>query len=235
MYQTSHILGILYAPEKGTPMGKRSEPRKVVQVPVRIFGTDQQGRIFSEGVTTVDVSRSGAKLSGVKAQLKVDEIVGLSCGPNRVHFRVKWTGHPGTPTAGMIGLVNLSPERPLWDFHLPLGVMDTFRPEVRGERRKSPRVKCDVPVEVRPEGEANMWGKASDISLGGCFVEMPIPLKPDTKFEIALWIGETKVRLRAEVASTAPGFGIGVRFVNVGAGERELLAKHIDALAKELA
>jgi hypothetical protein len=235
MYQTSHILGILYAPEKGTPMGKRSEPRKVVQVPVRIFGTDQQGRIFSEGVTTVDVSRSGAKLSGVKAQLKVDEIVGLSCGPNRVHFRVKWTGHPGTPTAGMIGLVNLSPERPLWDFHLPLGVMDTFRPEVRGERRKSPRVKCDVPVEVRPEDEANMWGKASDISLGGCFVEMPIPLKPDTKFEIALWIGETKVRLRAEVASTAPGFGIGVRFVNVGTGERELLAKHIDALAKELA
>jgi hypothetical protein len=61
------------------------------------------------------------------------------------------------------------------------------------------------------------------------------PLKSDTKFEIALWLGETKVRLKGEVASTAPGFGIGVRFVNVGAGEREVLGKHIDALAKELA
>jgi hypothetical protein len=216
-------------------MGKRCEPRKVVQVPVRIFGTDQKGRIFSESVTTLDVSRSGAKLSGVKAQVKVDEIIGLSCGQNKVHFRVKWAGQPGTPIEGQIGLINLSPERPLWDFHLPLGVMDTFRPEVRGERRKTPRVKCDVPVELRPEGEANMWGKASDISVGGCFVEMPIPLKPDTKFEIALWIGETKLRLRGEVASTAPGFGIGVRFVNVGAGEREILEKHVDALAKELA
>jgi hypothetical protein len=113
--------------------------------------------------------------------------------------------------------------------------MDTFRPEFHGERRKTPRVKCDVPVQVLPEGDANMWGKASDISLGGCFVEMPIPLKPDAKFEIALWIGETKMCLRGEVASSAPGFGIGVRFVNVGAGERELLGKHIDALAKELA
>jgi len=215
-------------------MGKRSEPRKAVQVPVRIFGTDQQGRIFSETVNTVDVSRSGAKLTGVKAQLKVDEIIGLSCGPNRVHFRVKWAGQPGTPMEGQIGLINLTPERPLWDLHLLLGVIDTFRPELHGERRKTPRVKCDVPVELRPEGEANMWGKASDLSLGGCFVEMPIPLKPDTKFEIALWIGETKVRLRGEVASTAPGFGIGVRFVSVGAAERDLLAKHIDALAKEL-
>jgi PilZ domain-containing protein len=216
-------------------MGKRSEPRKLVQVPVRIFGTDQQGRIFSETVTTLDVSRSGAKLKGVKAQLKVDEIIGLSCGLNRVHFRVKWVGQPGTGAEGQIGLLNLTPERPLWDFHLPLGLMDTFRPETRGERRQNPRVKCDVPVEIRPEGEANMWGKASDIGLGGCFVEMPIPLKPDTKFEIALWIGETKLRLKGEVASTAPGFGIGVRFVNVAAGEREFLGKHIDALAKELA
>ena len=216
-------------------MGKRSEPRKQVQVPVRIFGTDRQGRIFSETVATVDVSRSGVKLSGVKAQLQVDEIIGLTCGTNKVHFRVKWAGQQGSPTEGQIGLLNLTPERPLWDLHLPLGVMDTFRPEFHGERRKTPRMKCDVPVELRPEGEANMWGKASDISLGGCFVEMPIPLKPDTKFEIALWIGETKVRLRGEVASTAPGFGIGVRFVNVGAQERERLAKHIDALAKELA
>jgi hypothetical protein len=64
---------------------------------------------------------------------------------------------------------------------------------------------------------------------------MPIPLKPEAKFEIALWFGETKVRLKGEVASTAPGFGIGVRFVNVGAAEREVLGKHIDAITKELA
>lgn len=211
-------------------MGKRCEPRKQVQVPVRIFGTDHQGHIFSENVQTVDVSRSGAKLCGVRARINVDEVVGLTCGRNKVHFRVKWTGQPGTATEGQMGLLNLSPERPLWEFSLPLSVMDNFRPETRGERRRYPRVSCDVPVELRPEGGANMWGKASDLSVGGCFVEMPIPLAQDAKFEIALWLGETKVRLKGEVASSAPGFGIGVRFIGMPAEDSELLRKYVEAV-----
>ena len=51
-------------------MGKRREPRKPIEVPVRIFGTDSGGKIFSENVTTVDVSHSGAKLGGVRARVK---------------------------------------------------------------------------------------------------------------------------------------------------------------------
>jgi hypothetical protein len=38
-------------------MGKRREPRKNAQVPVRIFGTDAQGKIFSEKVSTSTVSK----------------------------------------------------------------------------------------------------------------------------------------------------------------------------------
>ena len=216
-------------------MGKRNEPRKPVQLQVRIFGTDQKGRIFSENAKTVDVSRSGAKLTGVRAEIQVDEIIGVTHGNNKVHFRVKWVGQQGSSTEGQLGVLNLTPDRPLWDLPLPAGIVDNFRAEVRGERRKSPRVKCDVPIELRPEGEANMWGKASDISTGGCFIEMPIPLKPGAKFEVALWLGESKLRLKGEVASSAPGFGIGVRFLDVSPQDLELLRKHIDAIAHELA
>jgi hypothetical protein len=216
-------------------MGKRSEPRKPVQIQVRIFGTDKQGRIFSEKTNTLDVSRSGAKLTGVKAEIQVDEIIGLTHGSNKVHFRVKWVGQHGSSTEGQLGVLNLTPERPLWDLPLPAGMNDSFRAELKGERRKSPRVKCEVPVELRPEGEAQMFGKVSDLSVGGCFVEMPIPLPPGGRFEIALWLGENKVRLKGEVVSSAPGFGIGVRFLNVLPQELELLQKHIAAIAHELA
>jgi len=215
-------------------MGKRGEPRTPVQLPVRTFGTDLRGRIFSERVSTLDVSRSGAKLSGVKATIKGDEIVGLTCGEKKAHFRVKWIGQPGTATEGQVGLLNLSPERPLWDLNLPLGLTDGFRPVHRGERRKTPRFNCDVPVQLRPCGEANMWGKASDISLGGCFVEMTIPLKLDAKFEISLWLGERKITLQGEVASAAPGFGIGVRFVNVTQQDQESLGKLINEITHSL-
>lgn len=204
-------------------MGKRREPRKAMQVPVRIFGTDVDGKIFSEKVTTATVSNSGVRLDGVRARLNLDEIVGLTYGNNKVHFRVKWVGIPGTATEGAVGLVNLTPERPLWDFPLPHPVLDNFREDSRGDRRSSPRVKCAVSVELKAEGESNMWGKASDLSTGGCFVEMPIPLKVGTNFEIALWISSTKLRFRAAVASSAPGYGIGIRFIDVSPKDKELL------------
>lgn len=215
-------------------MGKRSEPRKPRQIQVRIFGTDKNGRIFSENASTLDVSRSGAKLSGIKAQVEVDEIIGLTHASNKVHFRVKWVGQPGTPSEGQVGVLNLTPERALWDVQLPSGIADNFHAEVKGERRKSPRTKCDIPIELRPQGDANMWGKASDISAGGCFIEMPIPLKTGARFEIALWLGDQKVRFKGEVVSSAPGFGIGVRFVDVSPHDLQLLQRHIDTIAHQL-
>src|SRR5580700_6861742 len=100
-------------------MGKRREPRKEIKVPVRIFGTDSGGQIFSEKVFTVNVSLQGAELTGVQAQPKVDEIVGLTYGATKAHFRVKWVGERGSAKAGHLGLLNLSPEKSFWDFPLP--------------------------------------------------------------------------------------------------------------------
>ena len=204
-------------------MGKRREPRKPFEATVRIFGTDSAGRIFSENVTVFNISRHGAHARGVKAQLNLDEIVGLTFEGKKVHFRVKWIGKPGTPSEGEVGLLNLTPEKPLWPGILPAPVLDNFKPESLGDRRRSTRIKCAVSVEIRPEGGAAMWGKASDLSAGGCFVEMPIPLPVGTKFEIALWISGTKLRLAGSVVSAAPGYGIGIRFQEVSAQDVEIL------------
>ena len=206
-------------------MGKRHEPRKPVHVPVRIFGTDSGGKIFSENVTTVDVSQNGVKLGRVRARVKVDEIIGVTYGKSKVLFRVKWVGESGSPKDGQIGLLNLTPEKSLWDFPLPSGTIDSFRFADK-DRRQFGRMKCAISAELHPVGRPVIWAKISDLSLGGCFIEMPIPLPVDTKFEVALWLGETKLRLKGEVASTSPGFGIGVRFKNVSPEEQEVLRHH---------
>jgi len=197
---------------------------------VRIFGTDRDGKIFSENLTTLDVSQNGARLRGVKAQLKVDEIIGVTYRSNKVHFRVKWAGGPGTPAEGQTGVLNLSPDKPFWDFPLPHGVMDNFHSAIANDRRKSVRVKCSISVELHSAGQV-IWGRTSDLSQGGCFVEMAIPLKAATKFEIVLWLGQSKLRLQAVVASASPGFGIGVCFSNVSPQDQEFLQGHIQALA----
>jgi len=53
------------------------------------------------------------------------------------------------------------------------------------DRREHPRVKVRVPVELRLEGsEVPISGATSDISLGGCYIEMMFTLARDTKLDI---------------------------------------------------
>ena len=119
-------------------MGRRREPRKEIQVPVRIFGTNSSGQVFSDMAVTANVSQQGIELSGVQPELNHDEIIGLTYGKNRVHFRVKWVGKPGTPKAGHVGLLNISPEKPLWDFPLPSATPDNYQARRRRTAQSVP-------------------------------------------------------------------------------------------------
>lgn len=215
-------------------MGQRREPRKDVKVSVRIFGTDAEGRPFSENVSTFNVSREGAGVSGVTAQVKVGEIIGLTYGKNKGRFSVKWAGQYGTPQAGRVGLINLSPDKPLWDFALPTPSFDEFGRQAMGlERRKHTRLKCVNSVELHPGGAAApIWGKASDLSVGGCFVEMPIPLAVDTKLKIGLWIKETKLWATAKVVNSRPGFGIGIQFSEISPEDSERLKQYLQSMTR---
>src|SRR5437879_10144846 len=85
-------------------MAKRREPRVELQLPIRVFGTDINGKAFSEKIVTIDVSRRGVKLSRVQAQIKVGETIGMTYGQTKGRFIVRWVGAPGTPRAGLIGI-----------------------------------------------------------------------------------------------------------------------------------
>jgi hypothetical protein len=213
-------------------MGKRREPRKEIKVPVRIFGTDSGGQIFSEKVFTANVSQQGVLLTGVQAQLNPDEIIGLTYGQAKGHFRVKWVGPPGTPKAGQLGLLNLAPEKAFWDFPLP---PPSFDGSVRDahDRRASPRLKSTNSAEVYPSGEPTpMRTRTADLSLGGCFLEMPNPLPKGTHIRIALWVKESKIWANAEVVTSTPGFGIGVKFTELTQQDRNHLKEFLGSMIR---
>jgi PilZ domain len=221
--ESSHPNPTFILEESGKVMGKRREPRKEIRVPVRIFGTDSSGEIFSEKVFTVNVSQQGVELSGVRARPSVDEIIGLTYGTTKAHFRVKWVGQLGSAMAGRMGLLNLSPEKSLWDFPLPPPGFDVSVRDAR-DRRASPRLKCASSVEVYVTGEtAPIRSRTSDLSLGGCFLEMPNPLPKGTQIRIALWVKEFKLWAGAQVVTSTPGFGIGVKFTEMTNQDRNEL------------
>jgi hypothetical protein len=211
-------------------MGMRGEPRKDIQVPVRIFGTDKTGAIFSQKAITVNVSRNGVELAAVTSQLAIDEIVGVSYGNNRVHFRVEWVGAEGTPKAGHVGMLSISPGKPLWDFPVDDSCPDPYRPGAI-ERRKHSRYRCQLSTEIHVENGPSFWGNLADLSLGGCYVEMPIPLETGTKLKMALWLGQDRIWARGEVAHRTPGFGVGVRFTDVADCDRDRLRIFLDSLS----
>ena len=132
-------------------MGKRREPRTEIALPVRIFGTDAEGRVFSENVVTVDISRSGAKLKGVQARIKPGEIIGITHGASKSRFRVTWVGQAGTPRTGQIGVINLTPEKSIWDVPLPAPAIDPFRRQSASDRREHPRMQCVNSVQLQTD------------------------------------------------------------------------------------
>jgi hypothetical protein len=211
-------------------MGRRSQPRKPVEVPVRIFGTDSHGQVFSEKVTTVNVSRNGAELAGVRPALALDEIIGLTYGSNRVHFRVKWIGEPGTARAGHVGLLNIAPEKPLWDFELPAAIKDDYE-AASVEHRKNVRYRCQNSIEIHtPEG-ASFWGRVADLSQTGCYVEIPIPFELGKKLKIGIWFGQTKAWAEARVAHQTPGVGVGLMFTEISEADLGQIRGYLETLS----
>jgi len=211
-------------------MGRRSQPRKEAEIPVRVFGTDKNGQVFSEKVLTVNVSRTGAEIADLRSELSIDEIVGLTYGANRAHFRVKWIGTPGTEKAGHIGLLNIAPEKTLWDFPVPPDALDLYQTG-SVEMRKHPRFRCQNSIEVHLQGGASFWGTVADLSLGGCYVEMPLPLEPGTKLRAGIWFGQTKAWAEALVTHRTPGLGVGLRFIEMSEQDRDVIRRFLESLA----
>ncbi len=111
---------------------------------------------------------------------------------------------------------------------------DLFSPTHGMDRRRFPRMKCFVAVELRTEESATpIWGTLSNISPGGCFVEAPTLFGPGIKLDIGLWIANGKLWvkglvLNGVVTSFNPSSGSRIRFADLEPSGREALRQFLD-------
>ena len=97
--------------------------------------------------------------------------------------------------------------------------------------RQHPRFKAVLPVELRPLGQpVPLRAQTEDISLGGIYVEMILTQKVSTELDIALWIGEAKIRAKGVVVSIHPAFGNGIKFTEVAEQDMNGLKQFLDGL-----
>jgi PilZ domain len=105
---------------------------------------------------------------------------------------------------------------------------DLFGPNWGSDRRRHPRIKCFVAVELRvDEIPTPIWGNLSNTSAGGCLVETASPVKPGAKVEIALWVPNGKIWVKgfalSGVVTRGPANGVRVHFNGMAPSERDSL------------
>ncbi|SRR5579862_619260 len=98
------------------------------------------------------------------------------------------------------------------------------------DRRKYPRVKTAIQVEFQAEGATSaIHAQTSDISCGGCYIEMNFTLAVGTRLEMTLWINDQKLLTGGVVATHHPYFGNGIRFVDMSVQDLNKLNRFLQS------
>ncbi len=104
------------------------------------------------------------------------------------------------------------------------------------ERRHSRRYECAGSVELRIDGGGlRMRGALKDISLHGCYLEMPTTFTVDTKVWLTLDVEGVRVLTEATVRASYPALGMGMCFAQMAATQELRLKEILTRLAENRA
>jgi hypothetical protein len=143
------------------------------------------------------------------------------------------TGNPAATTS-----TKVAAEPPVQPVPTPASATPPFEPDLFSpnwgqDRRRHPRIKCFVAVELRVnEADAPIWGNLSNTSFGGCQVETASHISGGAKVEIGLWVASGKIwvkglALNGVVTRSGPAGGVRVRFAGLDSAEKEHLRQFL--------
>jgi len=99
-------------------------------------------------------------------------------------------------------------------------------------RRTQARYACRLGAEVYRTGTGvPNHCCLTDLSSGGCYLEVPLPFPQGSSVEIVVRTHQMKLRLRGTVQASHPGYGMGVAFELKTKEERESVKKLTDFVA----
>jgi len=99
-------------------------------------------------------------------------------------------------------------------------------------RRGQTRYACRLGAEVYQQGSSvRNYCHLSDLSPGGCYLEMPLAFAAGSAIEITVRTHDMKLRLSGVVKASHPGYGMGVSFKLNTKDERHGVQQLIDFVA----
>jgi hypothetical protein len=107
---------------------------------------------------------------------------------------------------------------------------------VPSEQRHDPRYTVQAQIELREEGsDVPLRMNTTDLSRGGCYVELMMTLPIGTNLTGTLWLSGRSVRIKGRVVTRHPQFGNGIKFLELEDHGDIVLAQYLEAICAELA
>jgi len=220
-----------------TDMGRRLQPRVKGILPVRIWGTDHEGKPFAEHVCTIDISNKGASLAAVRTRLSPGDTVGLQYHNRQARFRVVWVVPTSSRSGTHVGLECLQPEKELWPVATPTEGADSYvssKARLREGcssqegRRADTRFPVSGKVYVKKKGSGDgQWAMLGDISLTGCYLQTSHPLDVGRSTTLSIKVAHNEFEATAIVRTYYPGTAMGMEFTFLSNTDRRTLQQLI--------
>ena len=93
---------------------ERSDKRFAIRLPVNLTATDVNGQTLEQDVMTIDISRCGASLNGIRGKLRPGSRVTLARSKKVEQFLIAWVGGENTPRARQIGVTAVDSATSFW-------------------------------------------------------------------------------------------------------------------------
>jgi hypothetical protein len=212
---------------------QQAEPRLSVDLPVRIWGMNAEGRPFSQSAHAYNISSEGALISGVESELKVGDVIGVQCGEKKTRCTVIWVMNTGAVKKNQVGVKLVAEQECPWKSYLPLdGATVTI---AASNRRHWHRHKISLPLELRDERiNAPLRINATDVSGNGCYVETMLPLPLGTVLRVDFWLDSEHINITALVRTCDPGVGNGIEFTGMPADTKKRMQDYLDAIDPQM-
>ncbi len=99
------------------------------------------------------------------------------------------------------------------------------------DRRLHARYTLQVQVELREEGtEVPMRLETTDLSRGGCYVQLLMPLSVGLRVRAVLWLDNCSIVIHGRVVTRHPQFGNGIMFLEFEGDGEQLLKRYLNGV-----
>ncbi len=102
---------------------------------------------------------------------------------------------------------------------------------IEHDRRLHARYTLQVQVELREEGtDVPLRLETTDLSLGGCYVQLLMPLSVGIGVRVTLWLDSCSIVIHGRVVTRHPQFGNGIMFVEFEGQAEQVLKRYLDGI-----